>query len=173
MRYLLILLTAFIACSCGNTFYVVRHAEKAPPLAGMSVLEANNPPLSDSGAIRANDLKNCLISENIQHIFSTDFKRTRNTAEPLRQLTNSPLIIYNPKKDSTAAFIERLKAITKGNVLVVGHSNTIDDIANMLTGETVVPGDLKDSEYDNLYVIKRKGKKFVFKGEKYGAPNPH
>ena len=171
MRFLLVLFASFIICSCGNTYYIVRHAEKTRPLAGMSILEANNPPLSDSGRIRAESLKDRLKNENIRYIFSTDYKRTRSTAEPLRQLNNIPVVLYNPKKDSTASFIETLKMIKKGNVLVVGHSNTVDDIANMLTGQTVVPGDLKESEYDNLYVIKRKGKKFVFKAEKYGAPS--
>jgi broad specificity phosphatase PhoE len=137
----------------------------------MSVLEANDPPLSDSGRIRADQLRDRLSSSNIRHIFSTDYKRTKNTAEPLHQLTNVPVVLYSPKKDSTVSFIEQLKQITKGNVLVVGHSNTVDDITNMLTGQTVVPGDLKDSEYDNLFVVKRKGKKFVFKAEKYGAPS--
>lgn len=66
-------------------------------------------------------------------------------------------------------FIKKLKAIKKGNVLVVGHSNTIDDIANKLCGKTVVPGDLKETQYDNLFVVRRKGKKFVFTNKKYGA----
>ena len=81
-----------------------------------------------------------------------------------------PIQIYSSKPDSMDAFIQKLKTIRKGNVLVVGHSNTVDDLANKLSGKTVVPGDLKDNEYDNLFVIKRKGKGFVFKGEKYGAP---
>ena len=66
--------------------------------------------------------------------------------------------------------LQAFKEIRKGNVLIVGHSNTVDDIANKMSGQTVVSGDLKDNEYDNLFIIKRKGKGFVFKAEKYGAP---
>jgi hypothetical protein len=69
------------------------------------------------------------------------------------------------------AFIERVKSIKKGDVLIVGHSNTIDDLANKLAGSTVVPGDLKDSEYDNLYILKRKGDKYIFTNGKYGKPS--
>ena len=47
---------------------------------------------------------------------------------------------------------------------------TVDDIANKLCGEKVVPGDLKDNEYDNLFIIKRKGNHFSFTGKKYGTP---
>src|SRR5687768_18057231 len=92
--------------------------------------------------------------------------RTKTTAKPTADHFGITTETYGPRPDS--AFIAMLKN-SKKNILVVGHSNTIDDIANMLTGETVVPGDLKDSEYDNLYIIKRKGEKFVFKGERYGA----
>jgi phosphohistidine phosphatase SixA len=171
MKFIFSLMTVFILSSCGNTFYIVRHAEKAKPLAGMSVLEANDPPLSDSGNIRALALKDRLKGENIHYIFSTNYKRTINTAKPLDEyLATVQTQYYNPRKDSTDAFITKLKIIKKGNVLVVGHSNTVDDIANLLCGSIVVPGDLKDSDYDNLYEIKRRGDKYTFKGKTYGVP---
>lgn len=170
MRVTLYLLTVLTMCSCGNVFYVVRHAEKAKPLAGMSIIEANDPPLSDSGNLRALALKERLMGENIRHIYSTNYRRTVSTAKPLDEyLLSVQTEFYSPKKDSAAAFIEKLKSIKKGNVLIVGHSNTIDDIANQLCGSTVVPGDLKETDYDNLFKIKRKGKKFQFKGETYGV----
>lgn len=171
MKLIFSLLAFFILSSCGNTFYIVRHAEKAKPLAGMSAMEANDPPLSDSGSTRALALRERLKGENIKYIFSTNYKRTVSTAKPLDDyLAFVQTQYYKPQKDSTDAFIEKLKLIKKGNVLVVGHSNTIDDIANKLCGSTVVPGDLKDTDYDNLFKIKRKGDKFIFKGETYGVP---
>ena len=170
MRVTLLLLLVVIISSCGNTFYVVRHAEKAKPTAGMSTMEASDPPLSDSGNLRAIALKERLQGANIRYIFSTNYKRTVATAKPLDEyLLKVQTQFYKPAKDSTDAFIAKLKAIKKGNVLIVGHSNTIDDIANKLAGSTVVPGDLPDSDYDNLYKIKRKGKKYIFKGETYGV----
>jgi phosphohistidine phosphatase SixA len=161
MRYLLILLAAFIFCSCGSTIYVVRHAEKAPQAGNNSDVA-----LSTEGQQRAQTLKSRLANEKIEQVYSTNTIRTKSTAQPTADHFGLSINTYGPRPDT--AFINLLKA-SKKNTLVVGHSNTVDDIANMLIGQTVVAGDLKDSEYDNLYIIKRKGDKFVFKGEKYGA----
>jgi broad specificity phosphatase PhoE len=168
MRWILAFVI-FCLVSCSNTYYIVRHAEKAPVEPGATQMMAADPPLSEAGQARAVALKDELSKENIRHIFSTNFKRTLSTAEPLHNSSNTPVEIYSSKKDSMDAFIQKLKTIKKGNVLVIGHSNTIDDIANKLCGKIVVPGDLKDTQYDNLFVVKRKGKKYVFTGKKYGV----
>jgi phosphohistidine phosphatase SixA len=94
--------------------------------------------------------------------------RTRSTVKPTADLFGLTIETYSPQPDSS--FIRLLKSKRK-NVLVVGHSNTIDDIANMLCGLKVVPGDLKDNEYDNLYLIKKKGNHYSFTNKKYGTPN--
>ncbi len=169
MKYLLILLVAGL-CSCGNTIYIVRHAEKEPVKPGAPMMEAGDPPLSEAGRQRALVLRDLLGNRNVKYIFSTNYKRTISTAQPLKDSKGDLRIeLYSSKKDSMDAFISRLKTIRNGNVLVVGHSNTIDDLANKLCGTTVVPGDLDEKIYDNLYAIKRKGDRYVFKGKKYGA----
>jgi phosphohistidine phosphatase SixA len=81
-----------------------------------------------------------------------------------------PVRLYSSKPDSLDAFIQQIKNIHRGDVLIVGHSNTVDDIVNKLAGRIMVPGDLKDSEYDNLFILKRKGSRYEFKREKYGKP---
>lgn len=168
MKYLL-LIALFSLGACGNTIYIVRHAEKEPVPAGSSQMMANNPPLSEAGKERSFALRDRLRHERIRYIFSTNTTRTVSTAQPLNDLLGSTHIeIYSSKKDSADFFISQLKSIKKGNVLVVGHSNTIDDIANKLCGETVVPGDLDEKEYSNLFVVKRKGLKYVFKRKQYG-----
>lgn len=171
MRYSILVLSIFIF-SCGNTYYIVRHAEKATGIDPQTMKTIGDPPLSFEGQERALKLKEILGGKNIKNIFSTNTLRTISTAKPLKELfLNMPIQVYSSKPDSMDAFIQKLKSIKKGNVLVVGHSNTVDDIANKMSGKNVVAGDLKDSEYDNLYIIKRKGKEFVFKNEKYGAPS--
>ena len=170
MRYILGLLVVCLS-ACGNTFYIVRHAEKEPVPVGASKEAAADPPLSVAGTERATALGGRLHNERIQAVFSTGFKRTTATAKPVADQHKVSIQIYNSRKDSMDAFISRLKSIRKGNVLVVGHSNTIDDLANKLTGSTVVPGDLDESVYDNLYIVKRKGKRYVFTNEKYGKPS--
>ena len=171
MKYLFPLIILVLAASCGNTYYIVRHAEKETGIDPKTMKPLTDPPLTLEGQERALKLKEVLSGKNIRHFYSTNTLRTISTAKPLKELfLNTSIQLYSSRADSMDAFIQRLKLIRKGNVLVVGHSNTVDDLANKLSGQTVVPGDLKDNEYDNLFVIKRKGKGFVFKGEKYGTP---
>jgi phosphohistidine phosphatase SixA len=153
-----------ITTSCSQTIYVVRHAEKALP-EGTSTMMKNDPPLSEAGKERAEALKEVLKTEKIGAIFSTNMKRTLSTAEPTRAYFNLSVETYAPVPDSL--FIHRLKT-TRKNTLVVGHSNTVDDIVNRLCGATNIPGDLQDSDYDNLFVLKKKGKKIYFENRKYG-----
>lgn len=167
MKFILVLFSAVLLSSCSNTIYIVRHGEKAVASAGMN----SDVELSDAGNKRALALKEVLKSKNIQYIFSTRYKRTTATAKPLDEyLDNVQTQFYSPHKDSAASFIQKIKAIRKGDVLVVGHSNTIDDLANLLTGSTVVPGDLNETDFDNLFEIKRKGNKYIFKRKTYGNP---
>lgn len=171
MRYILGFFLLFLY-SCGNTYYIVRHAEKAPVLHGATQPMIADPPLSDSGQLRALALRDRLKDKGVKHIFSTNYKRTVSTVQPLNEhLGNTSIQLYSPRKDSLDYFISKLKAIRNGNVLVAGHSNTVDDIVNSLTGSKAVPGDLDESQYDNLFIIKRKGKRFVFSQEKYGTPS--
>ena len=168
MKYLLLIALVSLT-ACGNTIYIVRHAEKEPVPAGATQMMASDPPLSEAGKQRAIHLRDRLQQERIRYIFSTNTPRTLTTAQPLNEeLGNTHIEVYSSKKDSMDQFIAHLKSIKKGNILVVGHSNTIDDIANKLCSKTVVPGDLDEKEYNNLFVVKRKGAKYFFLRKSYG-----
>jgi len=169
---LLILIVTLSLFSCSNTIYIVRHAEKASGIDMATMKPSTDPPLSAEGDERALKLKQVLGSKNIKQIFSTNTLRTTSTAKPLKEMyLGMPIQLYSSRVDSMDAFIQKIKMIRKGDVLIVGHSNTVDDLANKLAGSTVVPGDLKDNEYDNLYILKRKGNSYSFKNEKYGNPS--
>jgi len=157
--------SSILLTSCARTYYVVRHAEKASQGPNMT----SDVPLSDAGQQRALALREVLKDKKIDSIFSTNTIRTRSTAQATADLFKTTITNYGPMPN--AEFIARLKAIKK-NTLVVGHSNTVDDIVNGLTGQKSVPGDLADSQYDNLYVIKIKGKKAKFENKKYGVTTP-
>ena len=154
---------SFLLFSFSHSFYIVCHAEKETGIDPATMKAFSDPPLSPAGEERALKLKEILGSRNIKHIYSTNTLRTVSTAKPLKELyLGMPVNLYSSKPDSLDFFIGRLKSINKGDVLVVGHSNTVDDIVNKLCGEVKVPKDLPDSEYDNLYVVKKKGKKMLF-----------
>src|SRR5690348_12881169 len=88
--------------SCKTTsYYIVRHAERAT-----TTTMSSDVPLSAAGTQRAGALKTLLANENIQHIFSTNYVRTKSTAQPLADAIHVPVEIYDPR-DTT--FISRLK----------------------------------------------------------------
>ena len=131
----------FLSCcfiSCSRTVYVVRHAEKNTS-DSIGKMMANDPPLSEAGKVRALVLKNELAGKQIGHIYSTNTIRTRSTAEPLSQAIKINVELYG----SIDSLISTIKS-GKGNVLVVGHSNTVDDIVNKLCGQVKIASDLKD-----------------------------
>lgn len=165
MKYLpLLFILALAACSTPK-YYVVRHAEKTVLSKDSAGMMANNPPLSEAGKVRAFVLRDELTNKHIKHIYSTNTLRTISTAEPLSQATNINVELYR----NIDSLVNAIKG-SKDNILIVGHSNTVDDIVNKLCGETKF-GDLKDSEYDNLFIITKKKGKMVFTRKKFGYPS--
>lgn len=168
MKFLLVFfLLALLLTSCSRTFYIVRHAEKAAS-GNNTTMMSNDPPLTETGEERAEALKNLLKTKKIGAVFSTNTVRTKSTAEPTRAYFNLAIETYSSFPDS--AFITRLKSLKK-NSLIVAHSNTVDDIVNKLCGSTKIPGDLPDTEYDNLFIVMKKGNKMSFETKKYGKPS--
>jgi broad specificity phosphatase PhoE len=109
-------------------------------------------PLSSEGQRRAEALKTNLENKGITRIFSTNYIRTTSTARPLSESKGIRIETYNP---GDTAFISRLKNIQKGKVLIVGHSNTVDDIVNKLTGQQLLT-DLPDTSYGDMFIVKGK-----------------
>ena len=159
-------IAAMLLSACTRTVYVIRHAEKIAATDSIGKLMINDLPLSEAGKVRAIVLKEQLSGDHIKHIFSTNTSRTINTADPLSKAINIPITLYS-NIDSMISIVRS----QKGNALIVGHSNTVDDIVNKLTGETKIAADLKDPEYDNLFIIKFRGKKAFFRQRKYGYPS--
>jgi broad specificity phosphatase PhoE len=147
----------FFLLSCkSTTYFIVRHGEKE---GGATMAMTSDPPLSAEGEKQAVDLKNYLQGKNIKAVYSTNYSRTVATVEPFRQALGLTLKMYDPRKNNE--LIEELKKFSDGNVLVVGHSNTVDDIVNGLMGTNQMT-DLADSEYGNLFIVKKKGSSYSF-----------
>ncbi|RYY63622.1 MAG: histidine phosphatase family protein [Chitinophagaceae bacterium] len=158
-------LLVFASCKT-TTYYVSRHAEKE---GGTNMAMSADPPLSAEGQKQAADLKNFLTAKNIKAIYSTNYARTIATAEPTRLSYGVTLKTYDPRKNDQ--LIQELKTISEGNVLVVGHSNTVDDIVNGLMGVSEL-SDLPETEYGSLFIVKKKGNKFSFAKVKVPQTEP-
>ncbi|HVG40763.1 MAG TPA: histidine phosphatase family protein [Chitinophagaceae bacterium] len=156
--YVLIALSLLVSCST-TKYYVVRHAEKEP-----ATTMTTDVLLTDAGKQRALSLASKLNNKKIQHIYSTNFARTRATAQPLSIKTGVAIENYTP---GDASFIKKLKELPKGNVLIVGHSNTVDDIVNGLTGKADLK-DLDEAAYGDLFIVKKKGTKYILSQEHFG-----
>ena len=144
----------FVACmfalpaAAQQTVFLVRHAERADSSPGTSPTMAADPDLSEAGRARAEHLAEALKDAKITAIFATEFKRTQQTAAPLAKALGLTVKVLS--SNSEASLIADLKA-AKGNVLVVGHSNTVPEIIKRLGVTTAVS--IGDNDFDNLFVV--------------------
>mgnify|MGYP000342000450 CR=1 FL=1 len=122
------------------TLYLVRHAEKQQA--------QSNPSLTECGLFRANQLAQILSFEKFQHVYSTQYKRTRETATPLATAQNLPIKYYAPNALEQFAF--QLKK-QQANALIVGHSNTTPMLVNLLAETNLAK--LSEDEFSMLYQI--------------------
>lgn len=167
---LLALLT--IACSSAaaqpSMVILVRHAERdtAPP---------RDPALTAAGALRAQALAEALAGTRVTSVITTQFQRTRLTAQPIAAANGITPIIVSAG-GPTSAHVEAVAAAVRARpadavVLVVGHSNTIPAIVGALGGPKL--SDLCDTQYSMLYILEfpRAGTpRFI--QTKYGAADP-
>ncbi len=158
------LITLSTACST-TTVYIVRHAEK--------VNETDTTDLTPAGYARAAALADTLANRGIDSIFTTPYYRIHQTAQPLAKRLGIRPVDYPAKP--VDAIVNRVSRIRKKTVLVVGHSNTILEIARGLgakpTMTRIEPGD-----YDNLWRIRiHRGpftKSVTISQVTYGVPTP-
>jgi phosphohistidine phosphatase SixA len=129
--------------------FVVRHAERADGGASMSMAGAD-PQLSDEGRRRADMLASILKDAKLTAIFTTEYKRTQQTAEPVARATGLSATTI-PGKD-IGGLLEKVK-VAKGNVLVIGHANTISDIIRGLGVDT--PPSIGEQQYDDIFLVVR------------------
>ena len=120
-----------------QVLFLVRHAEK--------VDNSRDAALSAAGEARARALAQKLGDAGITAIFATQYQRTQKTAAPLAARLKLP--VQTHAADDTAGLVELLRK--QDRALVVGHSNTLPEIARAFGVTIEVP----DEEYDGFYVI--------------------
>ena len=125
------------------TLYLVRHAEK-----DLSADDPKDPALTDCGEQRAESLASFLSSVELDAVYTTDYLRTRNTAQPVARDKQIEMKIYDPKsmEDFARLLIER-----KENALIVGHSNSTPNLAGLLLDQELEPID--ESIHDRIYQV--------------------
>ena len=144
-------------------FFLVRHAEKQAD-------KGRDPELSEAGKKRARSLAERFKNTSFGAIYSTDYARTRSTAQAVSEAQNVEITLYKPFE---AGFIDKLKEKHPGqNVLIVGHSNTVPQLVNELCGEDRFEN-LRDDAYDNLFEISfDKNRRPEVKIVKFGKLSP-
>lgn len=136
------------AQSNNKTIVLVRHAEK-----DASVANNPDPELSAEGRERAIKLMNFVKRYKPHEIFSTNYKRTRQTAEPIAAERKKEIQTYDPAKQ--ADLVAKIMASTTNHNLIVGHSNTIPVLANLIAKKEVFRN-LLETEYGVVWVIRLK-----------------
>ena len=153
MRYLFIFLISVLIASSSfaqekeskiTTYYFIRHAEK-----DRSNPQDRNPNLTEEGYERAKKWSEVLSHIKFDTVYSTNYNRTLQTAQPTAQKDNLDIIKYDPRKLGDSSFLEATKGKT---VLVVGHSNTTPAFVNAVIGEKKYQ-DIDDSNNANLYIV--------------------
>jgi broad specificity phosphatase PhoE len=151
-----------------TTVVVVRHAEKAAD-------DPQDPSLTPAGQERARALADALQDAGVAALYSTQYRRTRGTAEPLAQKLGLTVKVQPVGPANAGSYAQELAREIRARhagrtVVVVGHSNTVPGIVQALSGRAVAP--IGDAEYDHLFVVQlpASGEPRLLRA-RYGAPS--
>jgi phosphohistidine phosphatase SixA len=120
--------------------YVMRHLQTP---AGTS-----DPDLTAGGRAGAQSLAVMLARNPPRAIYVSNTRRARQTAAPLAAAVGVTPKVYDPA--DTAGLVAAVLA-EKGDVLIVGHSNTVPEIVERLGGER--PADLGHEDFGDVWRI--------------------
>lgn len=155
---LIIFSSSFLGCHKATVenptmIYLVRHAEKAQPIqmAELMSTPSKDPELSETGKNRAQLLKELMAKEDISGIFSTAYKRTMHTVQPLSDSLSIPIQTYDMQ--NVKGIIDSLITETSGKrFLFSGHSNTILPIIDYLNAQRPQEN-IAEGEYDKIFKV--------------------
>lgn len=133
----------------GIAVVVVRHAEKDDD-------DKLDPSLAGNGEVRAQALAATLAGAGLDRAIASQFRRTRQTAEPAAAAAGIPVEIREINGDNAASYAgdlaSDLRAMPAGStVLVVGHSNTVPGIVEALSGQAAE--EMPETEYDRYTLV--------------------
>lgn len=127
-----------------TTIVLVRHAEK--------VDDSSDSDLSEAGYERAEKLAVMFDRISFDGVYSTNFKRTQETALPVAEMNNVEIQSYDHQNPSVQ--VEKWLESHQGEtILVSGHSNSTPTFANTILGEDHFEGSFDESDYGNILII--------------------
>lgn len=144
--------------------YIVRHAEK---YTGKDA--GRDPILIAAGFQRAGDLMRYLKEKKIGRIYCTPYKRSGMTADSLRIQLGIDTVQY--KADTLFDDLVRkivLNDDLNKRILIIGHSNTLARLIRKMGVAHYPQKDIPDHQYDDLFLVRKKGKRMVVRNYKYG-----
>jgi phosphohistidine phosphatase SixA len=131
-----------------TTIVVVRHAEK-------ELNAGTDPPLTSAGEARAALLARMFGDArevgHVDAIYVSPALRNRMTAAPLAaRLGVVPIV--GPLGDARGLARRVLHEHAGGRILVIGHSDSVPEIVEALSGAKNLPP-IGDQEYDTMYIV--------------------
>lgn len=147
-----------------TTLIILRHAEKEST--------GVDPNLDSDGQARVEELKRILMNVPVSNIYSTPYKRTRQTVQPLATAKGLTVAEYSTNL-SYAQVLEQVLTANRGKVVViVGHSNTVPGILKEASKNSFNIT-INESQYDNLFIVSMPDKMTpIVKHLKYGKETP-
>lgn len=132
-----------------SVIFLSRHFEKEST--AVVAKKNKDPELTMQGHARAQLLASFLADKNVTTVFSTEYKRTIQTATPTAQQNGLSVTFYNPRE--LPEFALQLRAMSTkgvGNILIVGHSDTTPQLLKLLGGPDKP---LSETDYGDLFYL--------------------
>ncbi|MFO8147987.1 MAG: phosphoglycerate mutase family protein [Gillisia sp.] len=159
MKKLVLLVTILLATGCNSNkdepsveinsekmtqYYFIRHAEK-----DTTNVQDKDPLLTQQGINRAKNWAKVFEKIPFDLIYSSDYKRTKSTAQIIADSQNKKVQLYSSKKLNDEDFQQNTIGKT---VLVVGHSNSNPKFVNYILGQEKYP-ELSEENYGSLFIV--------------------
>jgi phosphohistidine phosphatase SixA len=120
--------------------YIMRHLQKAD--------SSKDPALSQEGRVNAISVAELLGERELKAVFATDTLRAEQTGEPLAARLGVPVTNYDPR--DLPGLVAAVRAV-RGDLLIVGHSNTVPDLVAAFGGGKPAP--LTEQDYGTIYRV--------------------
>jgi broad specificity phosphatase PhoE len=135
------LLAGAVEARAQSAVILVRHAERLD--------DSKDSPLSTTGHQRAERLARMLETAGVTAIYTTQYQRTIQTAEPLARRFGLTITSEDPPVSELLRRIH--ESHPQETVLIVGHSNTVPELLTALGYRTKI--EIADGDYDNLFIV--------------------